>query len=405
MIKTIYILLLLLMTLCMFFSGKIMQKVGNGFWKSSFMAIVAFTLNEGLRFGRGVDYNTYATNQFLEIEQKISDPIITDWLFVAISRMIISLGGGWQVMVLFMSFTLIYAICFFIYHHAKDVAPWALTVFALLYSKSPENLMRWYLALSFVIIGITYYLNDSNLLKNKLLFVLFSILGFLCHYGIILVPVAFLFLFIIKRIFLNPLITIGLYFVFAILFSMEFMKYFLDFVQLFSYLNDTTANVYLDNSDYYVIEGGIASKNGNIGFMPFSLFGVHMIGIFLGYKVIKAKKDSVLNFCFNCYSLGFALYSIGNQNELLNRYVQCFQLFGFIVLAYALYFLFHKNIKLHFNPFVQFLAILLLFNQMRVVFINPFRDPISEHYLYVWDSNGRKYIDNWTYYLNPTLSK
>ena len=58
----LYDLLFLLMLCILFFCGKEISKTGKIFSKGGIIAIVAFTLNEGLRYGRGIDYNVYGRN-------------------------------------------------------------------------------------------------------------------------------------------------------------------------------------------------------------------------------------------------------------------------------------------------------------------------------------------------------
>lgn len=72
-----------------------------GIYKAAALGIIIFTLNEGLRFGRGIDYNYYAIafKQNLINHNSSWDPI-----FLFIANLLGYLGIPWQGYVILMSF-------------------------------------------------------------------------------------------------------------------------------------------------------------------------------------------------------------------------------------------------------------------------------------------------------------
>ena len=65
------------MLFSLYYSGKRMSIKGIALFKAAALGIIVFTLNEGLRFGRGIDYNYYAMafNQNLINHDSTWDPI------------------------------------------------------------------------------------------------------------------------------------------------------------------------------------------------------------------------------------------------------------------------------------------------------------------------------------------
>ena len=88
----------------------------SSFWIASILPILAFGLNYGLRWGRGVDYNLYfwVYNNLLKgIAIEGSEPL---WnILVRISGNVFHLP--WQGMVMFMSFFLMFSCTFFFQNH------------------------------------------------------------------------------------------------------------------------------------------------------------------------------------------------------------------------------------------------------------------------------------------------
>ena len=100
----LYDFLLVLMTLLLFFSGWLISKRIVSYWQGACVGILAYTVNVGLRFGRGIDYNLY-----VDIYNMVSRGFDSDHepLFVFSIKLVSFLGGTWPVFVFLLSFLFI----------------------------------------------------------------------------------------------------------------------------------------------------------------------------------------------------------------------------------------------------------------------------------------------------------
>ena len=162
----------------LYINGKKIKALPEGirlkkYLKTAMPSIIIYTLNEGLRFGRGIDYNIYAKdfvyntgNQYFENG---------DLGFRYIGMLLQSLGMPFQAFVLLMSFILILSVLIFI-RNFKECAPFALPLFLLLFYTATENLMRWFLGFSFILIGFSFIVQEKKSIKN----IDFSVLTIIC---------------------------------------------------------------------------------------------------------------------------------------------------------------------------------------------------------------------------------
>ena len=177
-IHIIYITLLSLMLIVLFRSGVALRRDCKVMSAAGFSTIIAYTLNEGLRFGRGIDYNLYwkAYEQF-EVGT-ISDK---EYSFYYLQKLLISAHMPFQVLVLFMSFMFILGVLMLLRNYSQSL-PLALPLFLLFSLNDVENLVRWYFACSFFFIGLSYLLKE-NILNWR--YVVFSVIGCSFHYAFI----------------------------------------------------------------------------------------------------------------------------------------------------------------------------------------------------------------------------
>lgn len=375
LVPIIYVALFAAMMLMLYLSGKHLDKA-----QYIALGIIAFTLNEGLRFGRGIDYNMYAANFY-----DIKNGGIDDWDigFRLLNEFVFHIGGNWQIIVMIMSFTLILSGYFLAKEH-EDVAKLMLPLFAY-FTLAAETLMRWYFALSLIWIGICFLLNK----KNKYAIALF-LLSLTVHIGtIIVLPIFILFLFF-KKPLLNPVWTFSLYIVIALFFQTDIMLNLMPLLDGLS-LGERYSG-YQDNLEYWLTSGFAGVEQS--AFPAIYKLLEYILIIFLGYKLcfIKSSKYTL---AYNIYVLAFLLEPLSRKIELFQRVDYSFSMFGAIVLAYIL-----VNYKLVYRKgIVTFFILFVMLNSSRVVLVSAFSGS-PYHYLYVWNSNGKKYIDPGKYYID-----
>ena len=150
MVPWIYDFLLLIMLFVLYRAGKSIAKTGKIWSLAGFSAILVYTLNEGLRFGRGIDYNLYGM-----VYERLEATGQSDWdiSFQFVARVLIDLNIPWQGYVILMSFVFILAMLIMLKVY-QEIIPYALPLFALFSAGTVENMVRWYFGFSFIMIGL-----------------------------------------------------------------------------------------------------------------------------------------------------------------------------------------------------------------------------------------------------------
>lgn len=72
MIQVTYVFLLLIMLSCLFISGNRIKR-NFSVLKAFPIGIIAYSLNEGLRFGRGIDFNLYCPSYYETIHNNYTN--------------------------------------------------------------------------------------------------------------------------------------------------------------------------------------------------------------------------------------------------------------------------------------------------------------------------------------------
>ena len=385
----IYIFLFILMLFSLYHSGKLMSIKRVGLYKAAALGIIVFTLNEGLRFGRGIDYNYYAIafKQNLINHNSTWDPI-----FLFIANLLGYLGISWQGYVILMSFTLILSCAIFL-NNFRDISKWAFPLFAI-FALPAENLMRWFFGFSFILIGTSYLLKRNDI-KRIYIFLLFSSIAFFIHFALLPIAVIFYILTYIRRPIIKPLPAIILFFTIGIAFKTSFMEQFVDLMQLFSI--SERAESYQYQAEYW-LTGGFAGVEKS-PFPKYYELLLFIINVYWGYKLTKIHEHKY-TFVYNIFLIGFITFPICHQIELLTRYNNLFCIFQFIILAYIIQFLINdiKRVKNQTRKIAVFFSVLVILNFVRVQIFTPLADT-PNHFLYIWDKNGRDYLDPYIYWI------
>lgn len=353
------------------------------------LGVIIYTLNEGLRFGRGIDYNLYGM-AYEDLEKGGENT--WDFMFKVIAETLIRLGISWQGYVMLMSFMFIVAtIC--LLRNYKDILPVALPLFVLFSIPETENMVRWYLGFSFIMIGLGFLLRDCKQRNTK--FFLFSVFACTFHLALAPLPIIFFCVTFLKSPILKPLPILILYFVIAFSFQTSFMLQFVELVNMLSMISEHFEG-YGDKAEYW-LTGGFAGTGG-WGIFP----GIQELIflcclVILGYKVIhKGEWRNV--YAYNLFIIGLLGNPIANQIELVGRYDQTFFFFRAIVFACILEYAYRKKcVVIH--KMILLMSLLVFLNMGRKLLIAPFVGK-EEHYLYVWDSKGKNYQSMYDMYIS-----
>ncbi|MBR4325290.1 MAG: EpsG family protein [Bacteroidales bacterium] len=377
MTSFVYILFLLLSLGIFYFCGKNISKTGKIFSKYGIIIILVFTLNEGLRYGRGIDYNVYG----IHFERYVNGESIdkNEFLYVWLVKFLIQFEIPFQGLIIIQSLIFIIALLYFL-NNFKQILPYALPLFYLFTVYSFENLIRWFMGFSLILIGLSFLLKG-----NKKLFFSISLLSIFIHLGLLPIPFLFYLIYCYKKILFHPLVSIGGYLFFALLFKIDFMLNFTGVVnQLGYFISNETAAGYVENAEYWLSSGYSGILRSGLDSVRFIVFSSLLI--ILGYYFSKNNTNQNYLLVYNLYAIGFMFKPIGNVAEIFSRYDLVFLIFNGIICALIMTEL--RNKKLIQSIVLKTAFYFIFIISISYYFIDPFRYP--NHYLYVWDNSSYK---------------
>lgn len=389
----IYDFLLLIMLYVLFRAGRSMAETGSVKSPAGFVAILVYTLNEGLRFGRGIDYNLYGMSY-----ENLEATGESDWdiSFQYIARFLISMDIPWQGYVILMSLIFVVAIIMLLRFNYKEVLPYALPLFALFSRGAVENMVRWYLGFSFILIGLAYLLQEDK--KFNLKFWGLSIFACTFHLALLPLPFAFYLLTLRKHPLLSPMWVLILYFGIAFFFQTDFMMQFINVANfLSSSLGDSSERLshYGDRAEYW-LTGGFAGVQTSVFPNMHELVFLCCL-VWVGYQSIRGKGEKYI-YAYNMFVVGILAYPLARQIELIGRFDEPFMFFRAIVLACVIKDIFVEK-KVVVNQIVWIVSLLIVLNMGRKILVGPITGN-PDKYLYVWDSEGKTYqsmYDMWIF--------
>jgi len=380
MIVLQYIVLFLTMLLILYFSGRKLRYKYKILSPAGIITILVYTLNEGLRYGRGMDYNVYAMNYE---DLAVGKESRWDMSFLYIAKLLISFDISWQGYVFLMSFIFIFAsLC--LLRNYQELCPFALPLFIMFSMHEVENMVRWYLGFSFILIGLSFMLNGTQ--KGVIYFLLYSIFACTFHVALAPIPLVLYIVTLKKTPLFTPFVTILLFFAISFSFQSKFMLRFVEIANLLSLVSERFEN-YGNNPEYW-LTGGFGGE-GHFSVLP-DIQELLILGclVILGYKTISVAGEKYL-YAYNLFIIGLLLHPIARQIELVGRFAQPFYFFRGIVLAGIIYYIYQKK-RVFVKPAFAILSLLIFLNMGRRYITTPIKNA-PDHYLYVWDSDGKSY--------------
>ena len=366
------------------------------YWKAALPGIIAFSLNEGLRWGRGLDYNLYFKG-FQDAALGYDDT--HEILFSLYCRTCHYLGIDYKGFIISTMLLLIISVYFFLKKYRKQAA-YALPLFCLLMEANYTNLIRWYMGVPFILIGFALYMEHEEFNNKKALTYLmsFSLMAMGMHTTLVLIPIIYYALYQITkntdRPLSRPIVSIPIFVALTFLFKNEMMLMFASQINFLLALIGDSYSSYSDNLNYW-LEGGAAGTDNSV--LGIAVYAFLIPFIILGYDISSKKQELGYTFAYNLFSISFILMPIAVRIELLNRFWSCLYLFSSVVGAYLFieYFVEKKHIK----AYAYSLAVVAFLGVAYSQFVLKLRGPDFFKY-YVWDSKGKDIIDIYsTYYI------
>jgi len=388
-VQLIFIVIKIVMYFFLYIGGNAMARSCNRaqYWCCAILPIMAYTFSSGLRFGREIDYNLYYF-EYNDIVLGRTDFFEFEPIFTITTLFLGKLCGlEWQYMVVFMSFFLIFSCVVFLERY-KEVSAIALPLFVF-NMRLAENTMRWFFAFSFLLIALSYFKNSKyTLRKSYYSFAFFSFLAVMTHYFMGVVIIIYILLMIPKKCILGPKLSICVFAV-SILFSSPLMfGGFIDDVARLEFLTGRFEH-YAANAEMYITGEGTEGYDG----MDYSSYIYSVFMILVGYRIVQLKPSLVLP--YNIALIGIFTAPLLSKLEIGLRIRYVFFSFQFLILAYTFVYILHNRVKR--SLIMKLICIILILNMIRTQITIPLDLPDSK-LLYVWDRNGRNYLDVDSYY-------
>ncbi len=361
-------------------------KTNKEYWFKASVPIIVYTLIEGLRFGRLVDWNIYYFGFLYNGER--SDRVDFEPLFALLGRISYDLGIPYFFVITIQCLFVIFAV-FIVLKHYRKYLTYALPVLLFLLLNA-EQFIRWYIGFAFFLLSVNSIINN-----NKRFSIIWLVCACLCHSGIVVIAPIIIFAKRIDKISISPKIAFYLFFSTIFIFSISDLTFLISGANfLLSKGLGGDANVlsrYLSN-----IELLINGEFGRFGYMfERNIFG--NLRLLIGYgPLIWYGKDMVRNvpygmFMYNVFVLGAIVYPMFSTVEIFNRYSDAFMFFSLIVSGIFYYNFFVKRVKVSFVIFL--LVCSSFFMQYAPCVENIFNRTDDKTMKFIWDAKpGENYI-------------
>ena len=388
MVKVIYITLKLLEFIVFYISGKQLAKTktNKSYWTIATFPILIFSIVEGLRFGRMIDYNLYAVRYFtlgngIEGVDKEYEPLF-DFLFTGAYN----IGLPYYMFIFLQCFLLIFSILH-LYKNFKNSLPYALPIVLSLIMMN-ENFIRWYLGFSFILLSISYTI--QNKYKKSYLMLAAACLS---HVGcIFFIPFILCYKFIDRKI-VSPSILSLIYIFTVLAFSISSMQILVSIANLALGLGigslDPSLEGYLSHMDLI-----ISGEQGNMGMSEWGISKqIRVLLTFLPIIYLTPKSLQNIKYGYYIYNLslfGIILTPLFSKVELLGRYSDAFIFFSSITGGILYYHIFTKKLKV--NKLLYWICIISFLLNLYPYIGNALSRNLDNEMLFIWDANGREYL-------------
>lgn len=386
MIPYVYCILMTIMLLLLYWAGTQLRKNYKIWSVPGIVALLAFTLNEGLRFGRGIDYNHY-WDYYMDVARgwELHENIG----FLLIEKCFLFFGLPFQALVIFMSFMFIFSTLMLMKHY-KGVVMYALPLWVF-FSKEPvENMVRWFLAYSFILIGLSYLLSTDN--KRLYYYALFSLVGSTIHYAIFPIPLIFYLVSLREKPLLSPKIGVAIFLLIAVFYEagmlLPLVNVFTLLLQLPGFDKFAGYETYID---FWLTDNAIGAEKG-VGILL--SFQICML-IIAGYYCCRNSGRKYV-FAYNLFLIGAFLYMIGINVELADRYMRTFYFFAAIVFCDIIRQCKFRLVPYH--PIILLLCCILLLNSYYGAMRSPF-NKYPQLSMYVWNHENETSSNMFQVYL------
>lgn len=324
-----------ILLLVLFYCG---YKISNGkkdlFNKYAIISTIFYSLIEGLRWMRGVDYWHYyqdiATN--FKAIGTTSDPEPIYELFCVgfyNSHLPVCFAFVFYSAILFVSFLSVI-------RHYRELAIWALPLFFIITVGATENHIRQFFAISFILLAFSVWLD-----KKYILCYCFLCIAPLIHTSsLLLVAVILLLMHInIKLPKRGGLILLIVYIALFFAWDINNLGAFSTWLQTLDVFTGSKYESYVYNADrWFTGEGSIGDVTGGAvatsGFRKYTEFITSSIIIYYGYKFALLNNNYKILYILSCLNLFIQI--LGGDIELFGRFAEFFLVFVPLTISFII---------------------------------------------------------------------
>ncbi len=349
-------------------------KYRNSFWIIALIPILTYSLIEGCRYGRGVDYFSYAYR--FEHINPLDEPQI---IFLGLMNFLDFIGFDSVGAFITYSFLFILGTFFFIKNTYKyDEAQWIYFFALLAMTLRAESMIRQFVAQPFIFASIPFIFRRKWLPAALLILVAINI-----HTGVIIqVPLIICSYFLIKKTLNWKLWVIMLFIVYYVLPTGILVPVFtniLSALHLDGLIASEHVMHYIENSDRWLGEGSILEAAEQSIFTMTLQFLFEVSVIYSSYKLLMKYPNQKVLFAYNITVVGFILCRLFHGYEIFTRMMGQMDLYWFIPVGYSFIILFKDKISSDFRLKellkIKMALFLLCFYQFmywsRFIFFNP----------------------------------
>lgn len=385
-IRLIYILLHIFEIVMLFVAGKKLSKTTTDreYWNASIWAFIPYVIVLGFRFGHNIDWNYY----YIRYEEmKTMDWDTTEPLFNFTFYIFNTLGIPYflvitlQVSFFMFSFLLIAK-------YFRNCLYYVLPLLPVV-AMSNDNYIRWYWGVSFILIGFYYLLSERR--GKYFLSMIFFICGVLFHNGTLLLGVLWPLYFFGGKKIIPLMVSVPVLFISIFFITISIMLPFIRIISdIYIYVDFFNISHYLLQMEKIISEGWTEAA----GIKQYSIewklitFIATMPVIIYAPKFLVLYKHGIL--IYNLFVIGACLNPFFGTVELFDRYSKMLLIFQAIVAGIMCYRLFYNkksNVILYLICFLSLLCNFYPFIKYVIYTTGDYR------MMYVWNANGKKYID------------
>ncbi len=337
---TYWILRIILLLVLLYCGWGISYRNEKFFNLYAIIALVFYSLIQGLRWNRGVDYHHYYSDLIGRWETPDPEPVYEFIVNIISNVLYLPYWAGFIIYsaLLIGAFLLVLKL-------VPKAAVWALPLFFLI-TPSSENIIRQYLALAFVIYAFYAYLKG-----NKLLQYIFLAIVPLIHVSGLFAVVMFILFTNLKIRLKSPIGLVAGY----------LLLYFFWNDSFFSLLTDSLSNLNVDGDHrmlgYTEDAGRWFSEEGSIGLVLtgektkiamsrlsiVTIFLSNIVIIYYGFKLSKTQPQ--LQCAYYCAYFAILIKTVGGDIEMYARFYNWLVWFSPLVIGAFMCFVPMKKLE------------------------------------------------------------